>query len=511
MNNSELGAVTLTGWPPRHLSVTSAREIAAGDGELYADFIESSCRVTKDSVAANSGEPLVLRPWQHQLLGSLLARREDGRYRHRQGLVGMGRKNGKSALGAGIALAGLVLGPDGGEVYSCAAEKEQARIVFGTARRMIELEPKLRDILKVYRDVIEYPQTGSIYRCLSAEAYSKEGLNPHLVIFDEVHAQPDRELWDVMALAMGARVDPLMLGITTPGVEVDATGEDSLCYSLYKYGTEVAAGLTEDPSFFMAWWEPRDPNADYRLETTWQEGNPGYGDLQDPEDFRAAILKTPEPEFRTKRCSQWVTRTTAWLPAGAWDACRSDHAIPGGAAVTLGFDGSLNNDSTALVVVEVADRPHISVVDCWERPKDADDSWKVPIVQVEDAIRAACRRWQVREVACDPYRWQRTIQVLGPDGEGMPLVGFPQSPERMIPATQRFFEAVVNRQITHSGDARLSRHITNAVLRSDARGSRLVKDSKNSSRRIDLAIASVMGLQRAAYFSQEEPQGWGAL
>jgi phage terminase large subunit-like protein len=94
-----------------------------------------------------------------------------------------------------------VLGPTGGEVYSCAADKDQARIVFNTARRMVEMDPELSDLLKVYRDVIEVPATGSVYKALSAEAFTKEGLNPHLVLFDEVHAQPNRELWDVMALA----------------------------------------------------------------------------------------------------------------------------------------------------------------------------------------------------------------------------------------------------------------------------------------------------------------------
>jgi len=308
-----------------------------------------------------------------------------------------------------------------------------------------------------------------------------------------------------------------MLGITTPGVITDSTGEESLCYSLYQYGVDVAAGLIDDPSFFMAWWEPRQADANHRLEATWREGNPGFDDLNDKEDFEASLLKTPEAEFRIKRCSQWLGTSETWLPAGAWDAVRSPRVgiggvdlIADGTSVVLGFDGSFNNDSTALVVIEISERPHIDVVDCWERPKDAGQDWKVPILDVENAIRAACRRWNVREVACDPYRWARTIQVLGLDGEGMPLIGFPQSPERMIPATHRFYEAVLNRQITHSGDARLARHIANAVLRTDSRGSRLVKESKNSARRIDLAIAAVMGLARASFFAQE-PQGWGAL
>jgi phage terminase large subunit-like protein len=177
----------------------------------------------------------------------------------------MPRKNGKSALSSGVALYGLLFGPQGGEVYSCAAEKDQAKIVFNMAKRMVELEPDLADAITCYRDVLEVKSTGSIYRALSAEAYSKEGLNPSLVIFDEVHAQPNSELWDVMALASGARVDPLLLGITTAGVMTDSSGGESLCYGFYRHGQDVVQGLTDDPSFCFVWWEPSaGVNADHR-------------------------------------------------------------------------------------------------------------------------------------------------------------------------------------------------------------------------------------------------------
>jgi phage terminase large subunit-like protein len=186
--------------------------------------------------------------------------------------------------------------------------------VFGTGRRMVELDPELPGHLKLYRDAIEFPATGSIWRVLSAEAFTKEGLNPHQVIFDEVHAQPNRELWDVMALASGARTEPLMIGITTAGVRSDSTGQDSLCYGLYQHGQRVASGEIDDPAFFMAWWEPADPESDHRLEATWREGNPGFDDLVAAEDFVSAVRRTPEPEFRTKRCNQWVNTSATWLP-----------------------------------------------------------------------------------------------------------------------------------------------------------------------------------------------------
>jgi phage terminase large subunit-like protein len=495
----------LDGWPPRWLSPLLAADAKRGDGEHAGDWIEAFCRITKDSIAGATGEQLALRGWQRQILNHLLARRPDGRFRHRQGLVGLARKNGKSSLSAGLALYGLLSdypgGPQGREVYSCAGDRDQARIVFGTAKRMIELEPELAGVTRLYRDAIEVPETGSVYRVLSAEAYTKEGLNPTLVVFDEVHVQPSRELWDVMALAAGARPEPLMVGITTAGVRYDTQGRDSLCYQLYEYGRQVASGEVEDASFCFAWWEPKVAEADHLDPATWLEANPGFGDLVSEEDFRATAQRTPESEFRTKRCNQFVTTAEAWLPHGSWEACAALKGIPDGSSVCLGFDGSFNNDATAVVVAEVAEKPHLDVVELWEAPAQLEQEWRVPVIEVEDVIRAACKRWQVLEIACDPYRWTRSYQIL--EAEGLPVAEFPQSPARMTPATQHFYEAVINKQLTHSGDARLARHVGNAVLKSDSRGMRIYKEHRNSSRRIDLAVASLMAFERAHWHSQQ--------
>lgn len=496
------------GWPPRWLTPVPAAALRSSRGPQVSEFIDGYCRVTKDSIGGSAGELIVLRPWQKLLIRHLFAQKAGGRLRHRQALIGLARKNAKSTLGAGIGLDGVMFGSDGSEIYSCAGDREQARIVFGTARRMVELEPELSQRLNLFRDTIENPATGSIYKVLSAEAFSKEGLNPNLVLFDEVHVQPNRELWDVMSLAAGARPEPLMVGITTAGARYDSTGKDSLCYQLYQYGKRIISGEIDDPTFFFAWWEPKKPEADHRDPKTWREGNPGYDDLVSAEDFAATVLKTPEPEFRAKRCNQWVVSAKAWLPVGSWEGCEAKPpiTIPDGTDVCLGFDGSFNNDSTALVVVTCGEVPHIDVVECWEKPPSAAQDWAVPVADVEQAIRDACRKWQVREIVCDPARWARTYQIL--EDEGLPVVEYPQSPSRMTPATQRFFEAVMNKSLTHSGDPRLARHIGNAVLKVDARGQRITKETKSSARKIDLAVAAVMALDRAAV---SEPQQYDVL
>ena len=477
-----------------------------GDGSLYSEFAEAVCRVTKDSVAAPAGELLHLRDWQKELLNHALARRPDGRFKHRVALVGMARKNGKSALAASMGLSALTLGGNGSEIYSCAADRDQARIVFGTAKRMIELDPELSSMFTLYRDVIEYKDKGSVYRALSAEAYTKEGLNPSpIVIFDEVHAQPNRELWDVMSLAGGARSDSLLLGITTAGVKTQANGQDSLAYSLYQYGQKLVKGELADPSFFFAWWEPKNPEADHRDKQLWIESNPGFADIVDAEDFESAVLRTPEAEFRTKRTNCFVSTATAWLPTGSWEALIDTERTPEpGEDVILAFDGAFSNDSTALIAWLLGgDKPHLMVVGIWERPDDAEQGWHVPVAEVEQTIIDTFRNsnFQTKEIVFDPARWQRTFMVL--DEQGMPVVSYPNSAERMVPATQKFYEAVVNQSFTHDGDERMARHITNCVTKQSSRGVMVAKAS--SKRKVDAAVAAIFGYDRATQPPEPKP------
>lgn len=185
------------------------------------------------------------------MLVHLYAEREDGLLKHRRALIGVPRKNGKSALIASLVLEQIVLGVNGGQIYSAAADKEQARIIFKTVKKMIELEPELKDILEVYQNTIYNPMTGSVYRALSSESFTKEGLNSTFIVIDELHAQQNRELYDVLSLSMGARLEPMLVAITTAGTKYDSAGKDSLCYQMYNRGIQIAKGEVEDPSFFL--------------------------------------------------------------------------------------------------------------------------------------------------------------------------------------------------------------------------------------------------------------------
>jgi len=492
-------------WPPQWLTPVPQSELDNGEGEVIADFAEAFGIITKDSIAGKTGEPLVLRDWQRELMRYVFAGDEDG-YRHRISLIGMPRKNGKSALGSVFGLYSLILGARGAEVYSVAAEKEQARIVFADAKRMVEASPELTAITKLYRDAIELPKSGSVYRVLSAEAFSKEGLNPSATIFDELHAQPNRELFDVMSLAMGARGRlATLIAITTAGVKTDSTGQDSIAYNLYQYGQKVARQEIDDPSFFMAWWEASQ-ESDHREKKTWEEANPGFGDICSAEDFESAVRRTPEPEFRTKRCNQWVSSAISWLPTGSWDTCAGDTSVEGKDYI-LGLDGSFSGDATIVTYCTIEEVPQVGIVGAWEKDVQIhDDTWRVDVLEVEEAIRQFVKaNPNVKEIACDPYRWTRTMQVL--QDEGYPIVEFPSTnARRMVPACAKFFDAVVDGKMIHDGNPLLARHLSNAVVKVDNLGPRIVKENRASQRRIDAAVAAVLAFDRAtASRIEEEP------
>lgn len=478
-----------------------------GDGEFAALFAEAFGSVGKDGIAGRAGDALRLREWQKELLKRLYARDADDGLEAQIALIGMPRKNGKSALSsAAIGLYSLLgEGINGGEVIAVAAEKEQARIVFGEAKRMVE-RSELKDMVQVYKDSIFVPETNSVFRVVSAEAYSKEGLNPSRVIMDELHAHQSRELFDVFSLAMGNRGKiGQLVAITTAGVKSDATGQDSIAYSLYQYGKRVATGEIIDPNFFMAWWEAP-AEADHRLPETWEVANPGFNDIVSRADFESAVKRTPEAEFRTKRLNQWVSSQMSWLPSGTWEALAEVRDLDPDDEYILGFDGSFSGDTTAIIgcTIPTPDKPaHVFMVKAWEKPVGADDSWRVEIQEAEYEILKFCAAYKVREVVCDPFRWQRSMEVL--QDQGVPIVEYPTtSARRMVTACAKFYDAVTEKRLTNDGDPMVSRHFTNAVTKADNLGVRIVKENRNSNRRIDCAVAAIAAYDRASAKLEEQ-------
>ena len=505
---------------PRYESPVTQEEIEAGDGERVLEFSHSYGRIHKDSIGGKTGDLIPWLPWQVRLIERIYARDpQTGRRLARRYLVGVARKNGKSALAAVLALYALLMEGAGAEVYSCAADREQARLVFLAARRMVEMDPELSGLLNVGRDWIEDRETGSTYRALSSEAFTKEGLSPSFTVYDELHAAPDRELYDVMSLAMGARVDPLMVVVTTAGVMVDRNGVPTIAKQLYEYGKRVAGAEVKDKTFGFSWYEPANPSADPGDHEARLQANPSLGVVLDPADLDSAMPpQTPENEYRTKRLNLWVTGAKSWLPWGEWEACAATDKVvvkaqaeersedgkevtkPAvkGDEVILAFDGSWTNDSTALIGVRIEDK-HIFVVDAWERPPDR-LAWVVPTHEVEAALFQALADYEVAELAADPYYWREHLERWSYE-RGAPVVEWPTNVlSRIVPATREFYTAVVERRLTHDGDPRLERHIANATIKEDMRGARIVKQAQGM--KIDLAVSAVMGINRALTYDE---------
>jgi phage terminase large subunit-like protein len=303
---------------------------------------------------------------------------------------------------------------------------------------------------------------------------------------------------------MGARGNlATLIAISTAGVRTDQTGKDSICYSLYQYGQRVARGEVDDPTFFMAAWEAP-VELDHRDPKTWELANPGYGDICDAQDFASAVKRTPEPEFRTKRCNQWVSSAVGWLPTGAWEACAGE-LITSDKDYVIGFDGSFSGDSTVLVGATIEAEPQVFLIKAWEKdPSIHDDTWRVDILEVENTIRDFVKdNPRVKEIVCDPYRWQRSMELLAQ--EGYPIVEYPSTnARRMVPACAKFFDAVVENKLIHDGNPLLTRHLSNAAVKIDNLGPRIVKENRNSNRRIDAAVAAVIAFDRATVSRIEE-------
>jgi phage terminase large subunit-like protein len=496
-------------WPPTWLTPVPQDAIDRGDGEYAIDFTETFGSIGKDGIAGKAGQALVLRPWQKELIRHVYARDADGGLSFRTALIGMPRKNGKSALSsAAFGLYSLIAeGIEGSEVFSVAAEKQQAAIVFNEAKRMVETS-ELSELCTLYRDAIHVKSTNSVYRVVSAEAYSKEGFNPSRVIMDELHAHKDRTLFDVFQLAMGNRGKlGQLIAITTAGQKQDMTGQDSIAYSLYQYGKRVSTGEIDDPTFFMSWWEAS-PEADHRLEQTWRIANPGFDDIVSSDDFASAVNRTPEPEFRTKRLNQWVSSLNAWLPTGKWEQLNAEIKLDPEQPVIVGFDGSFSGDCTALTYCTIPkddELPHIGLIRVWEKQPEDTDDWRVSTSEVEDEIIQFCQKYNVKEIACDPFRWQRSMEAM--QDLGLPVVEYnSSSPSRMVPACSKVYQAVTEGQLTHDGNPTLARHLTNAVIKTDRLGPRIVKEHRGSPRKIDAAVAAVIAFDRATVGRVEAEQ-----
>jgi phage terminase large subunit-like protein len=268
-------------------------------------------------------QPFNLRPWQQRVVRAIFKTGKDGRRVYRTCLLMLPRKNGKTELAAAIALYCLLFdGEIGGEIYCAAADLEQASKVFEAMIVMIENDPELDAMVEIIRSQkrIVHRASGSFVRALSAEAYTKHGLNASVVIYDELHVAPNRDLWDVLATSQGARLNPLMIAISTAGYD-----RHSILWELYDHAQKVLENPAIDPTFLPLLFEAP-IGADWTDEKVWHQANPALGDFRSLEEMRtmaarAQAIPAQEMTFRRLYLNQWTESAERWISLAAWDSC----------------------------------------------------------------------------------------------------------------------------------------------------------------------------------------------
>jgi len=468
------------------------------DGPRVARFFRTFLTLN-GSFAGRPFEPL---PWVEEILGEIYELDENGRRRVRTYLLGVPRKSAKSTIAAGIGVYQLIADQtdQAPQIVGAAGDRAQARLVFDMAAGMIQASPDLSEVCTVQRNVIRNNETGGTYRVVSADAGLAHGLNPSTTIVDEYHVHRTADLFVALTSGSAMRDQPLTLVISTAGHDLE-----SPLGLMYRYGRQVEAGEIDDPSFGFRWYGPPEgADIDPDDEALWAEYNPSFA-LMNLAEFRSARLHMPESEFVRYRLNGWTASADAWFPAGVWDRLTDgDKGLEAGDRVVVGFDGSFGGDATALVAVRIADL-HVERVGLWERPDgDRGKGWRVPVAEVEERIREICSWLTVQEVVADPYFFQVSLQKL--EEEGFPIVEFPTNGIRMAGPTKTFFDAVMDGELTHNGDPAMARHVANTQLKQDARGSRIGKEHKSSTRHIDLTVAAVIAVARARAWREQEPE-----
>ena len=484
-------------------------------------FIESLCH-TKGTWA---GKPFELIDWQEQIIRDLFGILKPNGYRQfNTAYVEIPKKMGKSELAAAVAL--LLTCGDGeerAEVYGCAADRQQAAIVFDVAADMVRMCPALSRRVKILASQkrIIYKPTNSFYQVLSAEAYSKHGFNIHGVVFDELHTQPNRKLFDVMTKGSGdARMQPLYFLITTAG-----TDTHSICYETHQKAKDILEGRKIDPTFYPVIYGA-DESEDWTDPKVWRKANPSLGITVGIDKVRAACESArqnpgEENAFRQLRLNQWVKQAVRWMPMEKWDACAfavNEDDLEGRVCYG-GLDLASTTDITAFVLVfpPTDEDDRYVVLPYFWIPEDSMDLrvrrdhvpyevWErqgylmttegnvVHYGYIEKFIERLGEKLNIREIAFD--RWGAIQMVQNLEGMGFTVVPFGQGFKDMSPPTKELMKLVLEKRIAHGGHPVLRWMMDNIYIRTDPAGN-IKADKERSTEKIDGAVATIMALDRA--------------
>jgi phage terminase large subunit-like protein len=499
-----------------------------------------------------AGKPFELEPWQRDLIIRPVfgwRRTSDGLRRFRKVYLAVAKKNGKSTLAAGVALLLLFCdGEPGAQIYSAAADKEQAAIVFDTAKTMVEQSPRLSRRCEIYRRSIVVPNTFSSYKVLSADVKSKHGPNIHGLIFDELHAQPSRELYDTLAKGVAARRQPLTFEITTAGDNLE-----SICREEHDYAEKVIAGVIEDETFLPVIFAAR-PEEDWRDPAVWRRANPSFGTTVKSDYLQAevsAAIADPRKQAAFKRLhlNIWTQQHQIWIPIEDWDACAAPVSPNdlAGRACFGGVDLSTKLDLTCLVLAfrrfdepdARADAPELELGEAAEPsegperrltlnftvdllpffwiPEDTmhrrarEDNVPYPLwaelglvrptpgnvvdydLIYEQIIEEIAPRFSIQQIGYDPYN--ATQFALNLQSAGFQMVEVRQGIQTMSEPAKVFEALVQSRRLRHDGHKVLRWNVSNVAVKEDRKGN-IFPFKQAQKKRIDGVIGAVIALSR---------------
>ena len=471
------------------------------------------------------GHPFELIDWQEQIIRDLFGiLRPDNTRQFQTAYIEIPKKQGKSELAAAVAL--LLTCCDyefGGEVYGVAADRNQASLVFDVAVSMVEQCPALKPFMTFskHQKRLIFKPLNSFYQVLSAEVETKHGLNAHGIIFDELHAQKSRKLFDVMTQGSGdARRQPLTFIITTSGVDRNSIG-----WQTHQYAEDLLRGKKIDPTYYPVIYSAGD-DEDWTDEEVWRRVNPSMDITVNIDRMRAACQRAKtdpayENQFRQLRLNQWVKQSVRWMPMATWDLCDSpvDAEALAGRDCYAGLDLSTTEDITAFVLVfpPKDENEKYAILPFFWIPEDTLENrvsrdhvpygeWKklgliyttegnvVHYGFIRKTINDLGKKYHIREIGCDPWNATHMIQNLQDDG--FEVTKFGQGMKSMSPACKELMRLVLTRQVAHGGNKPLRWMFDNIEVKKDE-ADNIKPDKKRSSEKIDGAVATIMAMDLA--------------
>ena len=502
-----------------------------------ADHAINFIQALKHTKGEWAGEPFVLLDWQLEIVTEVFGTLKPNGYRQYTNVyIEVPKKNGKTELGAPVALyLGVADEEMGPEVFSAAADRMQAALVFDVAADMVRQSPALMKRCTIIDSVkrIVFKNTNGFYRVLSSDVKNKHGFNSHGVIFDELHAQPNRDLHDVLTKYAGdARAQPLFWDMTTAGFD-----KNSICWEIHERARQVKEGVTPNPSVYPVLYNLPE-EADWKDEANWWLVNPSLGHIIDIDKVRQACqdaVDNPAEEntFRRLRLNQWTSSNVRWLPLDKWDACGDNIGETQGRICYAGLDLSSNIDLTAFLMLfptdeeidedgsymeENTDRTIYDLIAHFWIPQDTmrekERKDKVPYEQwvrqgfvtatpgdvidyqrIRQQIGIYGTQFNIKEIGFD--RWGATQISQDLTDDGFTIIPFGQGFQSMGAPTNELMTLVLGKRLRHGGNPVLRWNADNLMVEENAAGY-FKPDKKKATQKIDGMVALIMAIDRAS-------------